>query len=307
MENILDLLIIGAGPAGMTAAIYASRTWLNFKIIERLSPGGQLIKTDLIDNYPGFPGISGVDLTLKLNDHLEKLGVKVDYEEASEIKEEEGFYKIFLKSGKTIKAKRIIVATGVKPRKLGLEFEEKFEGKGVSYCATCDGFFYKDKVVAVVGKGDSAMTSAIYLSKIAKKVYVINKDGDFKDKGKLYEALLSKDNIEIKYFSNISKLYGNEKIERIEIVKNEDGKLLKEEIELDGIFVLIGNIPNSELSKNVFDICRKREIIVDKKLKTSNDGIYAIGDVVTKSVRQILTAMSDAVIAVEEIEKDFIA
>lgn len=303
MQEILDLVIIGAGPAGMTAAIYASRTWMNFKIIEKLSPGGQMVKTDEIDNYPGFSNISGVDLTLKLVEHLKKLNVDIDYEEAIKInKIEDELFEIKLKSGKKLITKKIIVATGVNPRKLGLDFEEKFEGKGISYCATCDGFFYKDKIVAVVGKGESAMTSAIYLSKLAKKVYIINKDGEFKGKAKLIEAIKEKENIEIKYFSNITKLIGDEKIEKIIVEGNEEA----EEIEVDGIFVLIGNIPNSNLSENNFDICRKKEIIVNGKFETSAPNIYAVGDVVTKSTRQILTAMSDAVIAVEEIEKSLI-
>lgn len=302
MQEILDLVIIGAGPAGMTAAIYASRTWMKFKIIEKLSPGGQMIKTDEIDNYPGFSNISGVDLTLKLVEHLKSLNVDIDYEEATRInKMEDELFEINLKSGKKLLTKKIIVATGVNPRRLGLEDEEKFEGKGISYCATCDGFFYKDKIVAVVGKGESAMTSAIYLSKLAKKVYIINKDGEFKGKSKLIEAINKKENIEIKYFSNITKLIGDEKIKKI-IVEGEE----KEEIKIDGIFVLIGNIPNSKLSENNFDICRKKEIIVNGKFETSASNIYAIGDVVTKSTRQILTAMSDAVIAVEEIEKSLI-
>lgn len=302
MQEILDLVIIGAGPAGMTAAIYASRTWMKFKIIEKLSPGGQMIKTDEIDNYPGFSNISGVDLTLKLVEHLKSLNVDIDYEEATRIKKmEDELFEINLKSGKKLLTKKIIVATGVNPRRLGLEDEEKFEGKGISYCATCDGFFYKDKIVAVVGKGESAMTSAIYLSKLAKKVYIINKDGEFKGKSKLIEAINKKENIEIKYFSNITKLIGDEKIKKI-IVEGEE----KEEIKIDGIFVLIGNIPNSKLSENNFDICRKKEIIVNGKFETSASNIYAIGDVVTKSTRQILTAMSDAVIAVEEIEKSLI-
>lgn len=302
MQEILDLVIIGAGPAGMTAAIYASRTWMKFKIIEKLSPGGQMIKTDEIDNYPGFSNISGVDLTLKLVEHLKSLNVDIDYEEATRInKMEDELFEINLKSGKKLLTKKIIVATGVNPRRLGLEGEEKFEGKGISYCATCDGFFYKDKIVAVVGKGESAMTSAIYLSKLAKKVYIINKDGEFKGKSKLIEAIKTKENIEIKYFSNITKLIGDQKIEKI-IVEGEE----KEEIKIDGIFVLIGNIPNSKLSENNFDICRKKEIIVNGKFETSASNIYAIGDVVTKSTRQILTAMSDAVIAVEEIEKSLI-
>lgn len=298
MEEILDLLIIGAGPAGMTAAIYASRSNLKFKIIDKLAPGGQMIKTDVIENYPGFVKISGFELTMKFVEHLDKFGIKIEIEEATEIIKEE-YYKIITKSGKSYISKKIIIATGVISRKLNVPGEEKFAGKGISFCSTCDGFLYKDKIVVVVGKGNSALSSAIFLSKIAKKVYLINKDSDFKNKGKLFETLINIPNIEIKYFSKVIEIVGNNKIEYITI-KNKEG--IEEKIKTDGVFVLIGNIPNSKLVEGLSEVCIKKEILVDKNMKTSQDGIYAIGDVITKSVRQIVTAMSDASIAIENIQ-----
>lgn len=188
--EILDLLIIGAGPAGMTAAIYASRTNLNFKIIDKLAPGGQMIKTDIIDNYPGFPKISGAELSLKLTDHLKNFGVNIHFDEVVKIeKGKQNLFKINTKTGKNYLAKKIIIATGVKPKKLNITGEEKFLGKGLSYCSTCDGYFYKDKTIAVIGKGKSALVNSIYLSKIAKKVYLINKDGDFKNNGPIVDKI----------------------------------------------------------------------------------------------------------------------
>lgn len=298
MEKLLDVLIIGAGPAGMTAAIYASRSNLKFKIIDKLAPGGQMLKTDIIENYPGFAKISGFELTMKFIDHLKQFGIKIETEEATEIIKED-HYRVITKSGKNYLAKKIIVATGVNPRKLHVPGEEKFEGKGVSFCSTCDGFFYKDKIVAVIGKGNSALSSAIFLSKIAKKVYLINKDGEFKNKGTLYEKIINASNIEIKYFSKVIKIGGNNNLEYI-VIKTNKG--VEEKIKTEGVFVLIGNVPNSKLVEGLSEVCRKKEIFVDKNMKTSQDGIYAIGDVTTKSVRQIVTAMADASIAIENIQ-----
>ncbi len=305
MKEVLDLLIIGAGPAGLTAAIYASRTWMNFKIIDKMGVGGQVVKADMIENYPGVGKISGIDLALKYADHLNDLGVKVEYEEAAKIEErEENGEKIFsviTKSNKEYLTKKIIIATGVVPRKLGIDKEEFFTGKGISYCTTCDGFFYKDKTVAIVGSGKTAVSSAIYLSQIAKKVYIINRGETFYNEDQDVKTIKEMENIEIKYNSEIEKLLGTEKLEEILIKNNETNE--EEKITLDGLFVLIGNLPNSEFAKDKIEVCRKNEIYTNQELETTQLGIYAIGDVRQKYVRQIVTAMSDAAIVIENLQK----
>lgn len=278
--EILDLLIIGAGPAGMTAAIYASRTNLNFKIIDKLAPGGQMIKTDIIDNYPGFPKISGEELSLKLTDHLKTLGVNIYYDEVIKIeKEKQNLFKINTKSGKNYLAKKIIIATGVKPKKLNIIGEEKFFGKGLSYCSTCDGYFYKDKTIAVIGKGKSALVNSIYLSKIAKKVYLINKDGEFKNNGPIIDEIKKIKNIEIKYFAKTKEILGNGKIEAILLnypQKAEKNSKREEILKIDGVFVFVGNIPNTIEFKDMINLSEKGEIIVDENFETSQKGIYAV-------------------------------
>lgn len=305
MKEVLDLLIIGAGPAGLTAAIYASRTWMNFKIIDKMGVGGQVVKADMIENYPGVGKISGIDLALKYADHLNDLGVKVEYEEAAKIEErEENGEKIFsviTKSNKEYLTKKIIIATGVVPRKLGIDQEEFFTGKGISYCTTCDGFFYKDKTVAIVGSGKTAVSSAIYLSQIAKKVYIINRGETFYNEDQDVKTIKEMENVEIKYNSEIEKLLGTEKLEEILIKNNETNE--EEKITLDGLFVLIGNLPNSEFAKDKIEVCRKNEIYTNQELETTQPGIYAIGDVRQKYVRQIVTAMSDAAIVIENLQK----
>lgn len=277
--EILDLLIIGAGPAGMTAAIYASRTNLNFKIIDKLAPGGQMIKTDIIDNYPGFPKISGAELSLKLTDHLKNFGVNIYYDEVIKIeKEKQNLFKINTKTGKNYLAKKIIIATGVKPKKLNITGEEKFLGKGLSYCSTCDGYFYKNKTIAVIGKGKSALVNSIYLSKIAKKVYLINKDGEFKNNGPIIDEIKKIKNIEIKYFAKTKQILGDEKIEAILLNYSQKAqKNNKEEIlKIDGIFVFVGNTPNTIEFKDIINLSEKGEIIVDENFETSQKGIYAV-------------------------------
>lgn len=278
--EILDLLIMGAGPAGMTAAIYASRTNLNFKIIDKLAPGGQMIKTDIIDNYPGFPKISGAELSLKLTDHLKTFGVNIYYDEVIKIeKEKQNLFKIDTKSGKNYLAKKIIIATGVKPKKLNITGEEKFFGKGLSYCSTCDGYFYKDKTIAVIGKGKSALVNSIYLSKIAKKVYLINKDGEFKNNGPIIDEIKKIKNIEIKYFAKTKEILGNGKIEAILLnypQKAEKNSKKEEILKIDGVFVFVGNIPNTIEFKDMINLSEKGEIIVDENFETSQKGIYAV-------------------------------
>lgn len=307
MKEILDLLIIGAGPGGVTAAVYASRTWMNFKIIDKLGVGGQIVKAEAIDNYPGFPKISGIDLALTFNEHLKELGVELEYEEADKIEEvkenEDKYFVIHTKSNKEYYARKVIIATGVVPRKLGIPNEEFFTGKGISYCATCDGFFYKDKTIAIVGSGKVAVSSAIYLSQIAKKVYIINRSENFYDDGKDVSIIKNTENIEIKYNSEIEELIGKERLESI-LIKNNLSENEKEKINVDGLFVLIGNLPNSEFVKDKIEVCRKNEIYTDKDFETTVDGIYAIGDVRQKYVRQIVTAMSDAAILIENLQKN---
>lgn len=287
-----DLIIIGAGPAGLTSAIYATRSNKSVLVLEANTYGGQIVTTDKIDNYPATPHISGYDFATSLYNQAVELGAEVKFEKAIDIIN--GEIKEVVTNKKAYQAKAVIVAIGVRNRKLNINGEEKFTGKGVSYCATCDGSFYKNKVVAVIGAGDTAFEEANYLSDICKKVYLIHRNETFKANPRLVKKVKNKDNVEFILNTNVISINGKDKVTDVDIRDNEDNI---SNLNVDGIFIAIGQIPeNNNLTKDL-KLDENGYIKSDDNLKTNIDGIYVAGDIRPKSLRQLVTATSDGAIA----------
>ncbi|MDA3845505.1 MAG: thioredoxin-disulfide reductase [Vallitaleaceae bacterium] len=300
MNEILDLVIIGAGPAGMTAALYASRAMLNFAIIEKGFPGGQVINTYEVDNYLGIKMTTGMELTNMFLEHINELGVEVKTEDVEEITIDGDIKTIKTYSG-TYQAKTVILATGASWRKLGVEGEARLAGRGVSYCATCDGAFYKGKDVMVVGGGDVAVEDAIYLSRMCKKVTIIHRRDEFRAVKVLQEKLFKVENIEVLWFTELEEILGDEVITGARVINNQTKEV--KTIEVDGVFVAVGNIPNTGLLAGKVDTDSSGWIIADENCETSVPGIFAAGDLRVKSLRQIVTASADGAISVFAAEK----
>ena len=283
-----DIVIIGAGPAGMTAALYAVRANKKVLVLEKLSYGGQIINTPRIENYPTEENISGYDFSTKLYNQIINLGVEVKQENVLSINENKE-----IKTDKSsYSAKAIIIATGLQNRKLDLPLEKELIGKGISYCATCDGSFYKDKDVAVVGGGNTALEDALYLSNICNKVYLIHRRDTFRADAITVDKVLKKDNIEILYNSNITKINGTNHLESIEVNNNI--------LNIDGLFIAIGQIPNINYLNNIVETDDYGYIKSDESCHTNIDGIFVAGDIRNKSIRQLVTATSDGAIAATE-------
>lgn len=283
-----DIIIIGCGPAGITAAIYALRAGKKVLILEQETIGGQAALTTIIANYPGFKEISGQEFANNLYDQVINLGGEVELEKVVKIEDDK--IKKVITEDNTYECKSIIIATGTKHRELGLENEEKFVGKGVSYCALCDGAFYKDKEVAVIGGGNTAVQYAILLSDICKKVYIIQMLDNLTCEDTLKESIKNKDNIEYKYNSQVTKLIGNDSLSEIEINN-------KENIKVDCIFISIGQIPQTNTFKDLIKLNEYGYIIIDENKATNKEGIYAAGDCSVKQYRQLTTAVNDGTIA----------
>ena len=294
-----DIIIIGAGPAGLTAAIYARRASKKVLVLEAKTYGGQIINTLDIENYPVEAHISGFDFATKLYNQVKDLGAEIVFEKAVDIidlKEE----KEVITTKNKYKAKTLILATGSENRKLGLSNEDDLIGKGLSYCATCDGAFYKNKNVAVVGGGNTAIEDALYLTDIASTVYLIHRRDTFRAEEATIKKLKEKNNIRFIYNSNVTKLNSNEKLESIEVT-NKDGE--KETIEVDGLFVAVGRIPENQNFSKIINLDESGYIIASENCKTNVDGIFTAGDNRVKELRQLVTATSDGAIAATEAVK----
>lgn len=292
---MIDVFIVGAGFAGMTAAIYATRAGYGVKIIEKYIYGGQIVQTGDIENYPGFTKIDGPSLSMKLHDQLKHLGLSVDTEELVSI-EEEGNLKKIVTNKASYLAKTVIVATGSKERELGLPNEEKLKARGISYCATCDGNFYKGKELAVVGGRNTAIMSALELARVATKVYLLVRADQLKGDKTNIDKVLANPKIEVKYNTTVSKIYGDNHLESINILENGEEKPLA----IAAMFLAIGSIPNTEMFKNYLALDDYNYIIADESTKTSVPGVFVAGDCRTKTVRQLTTAASDGTIAALE-------
>lgn len=286
-----DIIIIGCGPAGMTAAIYALRAGKKTLILEKETIGGQISSSPLVENYPGFKAISGSNLSNELYDQVINLGGEIELEEVLEIKVEKT--KKVITDSNTYETKSIIIATGSKFRRLGLDNEENLIGNGIHFCVACDGAFYKNKVVAIIGGGNSAVINAITLSDTCKKIYVIQNLSDLTSENSLTNKLKEKNNVEIYYNSTVKKLNGEKELESIIIDKN--GK--EETIVVDGMFISIGQVPQNDFLSNIINLTDQKYIDANEECKTNIDGIFVAGDCRDKKVRQVTTATGDGTIA----------
>lgn len=292
--NNYDCIVIGAGVAGMTAALYLKRSNMKVLLLEKEMPGGQINKTTLIENYPGFTKINGTDLALSMYEQIKNLDIEYKTVTVIDIIDNNEL-KIVKTTKEQYTAKNIVLATGRKPKKLSLENEDKLLGHGISYCAICDGNFFKNKVVAIVGGGNSALTGALYLSSIASKVIIINRSSKLRADEVFKDKINNKKNIEVLYNSKVTKLNDqNGILDSIEINNNV--------VKVDGLFIYIGFDPDLSYLNNLSIENNNSYIIVDNNMKTSIDGIYACGDIIDKKVYQIATAVGEAAIAATSIK-----
>jgi len=295
-----DIIIIGGGPAGLVAALYAGRAQLDALMIEKQFQGGQMVTTNEVENYPGFTDITGSDLANIMYEHAKKFGGTMEYKEVLDI-QLDGDVKKVITDTETYETKVVILSMGAKPRKLGLDREDILGGRGISYCATCDGGFFRNKVVSVVGGGDTAVEDALHLSRIAEKVYLISRSDSLTANKVAQEKLFKSENVEILWNSTVTKLNGEGNLNGIQVKNTKENKII--ELEMNGLFVAVGSSPSTELVKDLVDLNKNGYIIADESCKTSVDGIFAIGDIRTKSVRQVLTAAADGAVSIYEAEK----
>ena len=291
-----DILIIGAGPAGMTAAIYGQRGGKKTIVFDKLSYGGQVINTAEVANYPGIPNMTGLDFADKTYNQMKDLGAEMSYEEISEIRDADKPIKtVITTSGKEYQCKAIIIATGSSPRPLGVENEDRFRGAGISYCATCDGAFFRDKTVAVCGGGNTALEDAEVLSDIAEKVYLVHRRDEFRADATNVKRVKSKKNVELVLDSVVTAIKGERFIQGIEVENKKTGE--KRELKIDGLFVAIGQMPENDIFKDVVKLNKAGYVEAGEDCLTGTDGIFTAGDCRAKKVRQITTAVSDGAIA----------
>ena len=301
MNHIYDMIIIGGGPAGYTAALYAARAGLDALVVERLSAGGQMALTGDIDNYPGFPeGIDGFTLGMNMQTGAEKFGATTHYGEVVDI-DLSGEIKTVKTDEDELYSKTVVIATGANPKMLGLDKETEFTGRGVHYCAHCDGRFYKDKTVLVVGGGNSAAADALYLSRLCKKVYLVHRRDKLKATQIYHQPLLKAENVEFIWDSVVTGLITEDRVTGVTVKNLKTEKESK--INCDGVFVSIGRAPATELLRGKIDIDAYGYIIADESTKTNIDGVYAVGDVRTKALRQVVTAVADGAVAVHFAEE----
>lgn len=298
-----DLLIIGAGPGGLSAALYARRAGLDFEIVEKKMAGGQIINTESVENYPGFKdNISGYELAQNLLEHCKKFDIEVreyfavnSIESVKTTKKDKFYHFKCLGDEKLIWTNSVIMATGASPDRLNVEGESGLIGKGISFCATCDGALYRDREVAVVGGGDTAIDEAIFLTKFAKKVYIIHRRNELRAVEILKDRVFKNKKIEFLWDSVVEKFIGKDRLEEVLIRNKKEDKTYK--IKVDGVFEYIGWKPNSELVKDLVELDEKNFIITNFKMETSLPGIFAVGDVRNTPLRQVITAVADGAIA----------
>lgn len=297
MEKIYDIIIVGAGPAGLTAGLYAVRANRTVLMFEKLVVGGQVVNSSEIANYPGVHTTSGAEIISTMQSQVEAFGAEIKYENVVDIKKVDNVFQV-IANDTIYKAKSVILATGNKSRKLNLPNEEKFLGRGVSYCAVCDGGFFRNKEVAVVGGGDSALEYTKYMSNIASKVYLVNKNLEFKGDRTVHDfvkRLEKEGKIEVLAGYTTTQLQGENNLERLVVVNNSTNESI--ELKVSGVFVAIGKDSANTLFLNEINQDEKGYIITDENMKTSIDGVFACGDVRKKSLKQIVTACSDGAIA----------
>lgn len=302
MSHIYDLIIIGSGPAGLAAAVYAQRAKLDTLVVEKaMVSGGQVLTTYEVDNYPGLPGISGYDLGIKFREHADRLGARFVEDEVLNIQDGgKGAIKGVVCQGNTYEARSLILATGAVHRKLGVPGEEELAGAGVSYCATCDGAFFRNKVTAVIGGGDVAVEDAIFLARMCSKVYLIHRRNELRAAKSLQENLLSLDNVEVIWDTVADSINGDGMVKSLSLTNVKNGQ--KRELDVQGVFIAVGITPESRAFEGLVDMDHGY-IRAGEDTVTSTPGIFAAGDVRTKPLRQIITAAADGANAITSVER----
>lgn len=301
MEHVYDMIIIGGGPAGYTAALYASRAGLDTVVIEKMAAGGQMALTDIIDNYPGFEeGVDGFTLGMKMQQGAERFGAKTEYAEVTAVDFSEKIKKVETTSGAFL-AKTVVISTGANPRELGVKGEAQLVGRGVHYCAHCDGGFYRGKTVVVVGGGNSAVSDALHLSRIAKKVFLVHRRDSLRATKIYHEPLMKAENVEFLWNSTVESIKAEGRVNGI-VVKNVNSGELRE-IECDAVFVSIGRKPAAEFLCGSLELDGYGYIVADESTRTSVEGVYAVGDIRTKALRQVVTAVADGAVAAHYAEE----
>lgn len=289
-----DIVIVGAGTAGMSAAIYGVRSGKKVLLLEEKNYGGQIVNTPEVENYPGIIKTSGFEFATNLFNQAKSLGAEIKYEKALKI-EDNGTLKTIVTNKNTYEAKTVIIATGAKNRQLRLENEKKLIGSGVSYCATCDGMFFRGRDVAVVGGGNTALEDAMFLSNYCKKVYIIHRRDKLRGEEKIAKAISEKDNIEMVWNSNVIKILGDNQVEGITVKNSVDGS--EKNIKVSGLFIAVGQEPDNYDFQSVIKLDEKGYVIAGEDCRTETNGIFTAGDCRTKSVRQLTTAASDGAVA----------
>ena len=298
--KIYDVIIIGGGPAGYSAALYASRAGYEAVVVERLSAGGQMALTGDIDNYPGFEeGIDGFTLGMKMQQSAERFGAVTKYAEIRSV-DFSGEVKRLYTQKEELLARNVIIASGANPRELGVDGEADYIGRGIHYCAHCDGRFYKDKTVAVIGGGNSAAADALYLSKLVKKVYLVHRRDTLRAEKIYADKLFEAENVEFLWDNKVESLEAGERVNAINLVNLKNGE--KRNLQIDGVFASIGRKPATEFLGGALSLDGNGYIIAGEDTKTNIDGVFAVGDVRTKELRQVVTAVADGAVAVHHIK-----
>ncbi len=299
--EIFDLVIIGGGPAGLTAGLYGTRSKLKTILLEKITIGGQIITTEKIENYPGFPdGISGFDLMQKMEAQARSFGLNIESDNINNISKNNNIFEL-IGDNKKYQARSIIIASGSSPGKLGIPGEEKFRGRGVSFCATCDALFFRNKPVAVVGGGDAAVEEGLYLTKFVSSLYLIHRRDKLRATKVLQDRAFANPKIKFIFDSVLENIEGKDFVEKINIKNVKTGE--KKELSVSGIFLYVGTQPNTEFLKNILKLDDKGYIITDNEMRTNVSGIFAAGDVREKKLRQVSTAVGDGATAAFMAEK----
>ena len=297
-----DLIIIGGGPAGLTAGLYASRARMDTLLIEKGIAGGQVMTTEWVENYPGFEdGLSGPDLSMKMKQQAEKFGLTIQHTAVMGLSRDGKIYKLSMEDGTTLEAKALIIATGARLRPLGVEGEEKFRGRGVSYCATCDGAFFRDRKIVVAGGGNTAVEEAIFLTRFVTELHIVHRRDKLRADKILQERAFQNPKIKFEWNSVIDAINGDDFVTSVTVKDVKTGE--KRDIAAEGVFIFIGYDPNTEPFKEVLDLDENSNIIVDHSMATSVPGIFAAGDVTNTPLNQIATAVGEGAIAAVSAEK----
>lgn len=298
---LYDVIVIGGGPGGYTAALYAARANLSVAILEKLSPGGQMGTTDVIDNYPGFPqGVNGFELAMQMKEGAERFGAQTQLAEVTQV-ELAGQVKTIHTSGGDYQARTVVLATGAHPRELGLPGERELRGRGVSYCATCDGMFYRGKTVVVVGGGNTAVSDVLYLSRLCEKVYLVHRRDTLRASKVYLDPLQKAENVEFVWDSEVKQLLRDQAVTGVRVRNKKTGK--ERDIPCGGVFVAVGYLPNTQLYRGQVELDEAGYVLADETTQTNLPGVFAVGDLRKKPLRQVVTAASDGAVAAHFIEE----